>query len=345
MLRTGGLDAAMSARALETIERNAHAQTALINELLDVSRIIAGKLALDFHRVDLVPVIEAAVDTVRVTADGKDVHLHTLLDPTVGPVSGDPERLRQIFANLLSNAVKFTPSGGQISVQLDQVDSAAQIDIRDTVQGIRPDFLPHIFERFRQADPSRERAYGGLGLGLAIVRHLVEMHRGIVRADSRGVGQGATFTVILPLLSVPLEPARGLVSPCDASVPALHGTRVLVTEDDDDTRELLKTVLEQNGAQVAAAESADEALQMLDRFKPDVLVCDLGLPRMDGYTLMRTIRARGGRAPAVALTGYVAREDRERALAAGYQTHLAKPVEPNELTREVARLAERGTRA
>lgn len=338
MLRTGNPDAAMSARAVETIERNAHAQTKLINDLLDVSRIVTGKLHIERLRVDLVPVIEAALDAVPVAADGTGIRLHTVLDPSVGPVSGDPDRLRQILSNLLSNAVKFTPPGGWITVRLDRVGSDARIGVSDTGQGISPDFLPYVFERFQQADSSTTKAHGGLGLGLAIVRHLVEMHGGTVRADSRGVGQGATFTVVLPLLSGSPEPAEGVVAPSNASVPGLYGTRVLVTDDDDDMREVLKVSLEQRGAHVAVAASADEALKMFDEFRPEVLVCDVGMPGTDGYTLMRQIRTRGEKVPAVALTAYVVGDDPERALLAGFQAHLGKPVDPNELIREIARL-------
>jgi CheY-like chemotaxis protein len=225
------------------------------------------------------------------------------------------------------------------------MDSQAQIVISDTGQGIGPEFLPYVFEPFRQADSTSARTHGGLGLGLAIVRHLAEAHGGGVRADSRGAGQGTTFTVSLPLLSVPLEPAEESISPRDARVPLLHGARVLVTDDNDDTRALLKIFLELGGAEVAVAASADEALQMLDAFRPEVLVCDIGMPGTDGYSFMRKIRAEGRRVPAVAVTGYVAWEDRERALAAGYQGHLAKPVEQEELIREVARLSGRQTAA
>jgi signal transduction histidine kinase/ActR/RegA family two-component response regulator len=343
MLRAGSLDAAMSARGLEAIERNAKTQTRLINDLLDVSRIVSAKLELDRQRVDLVPLIDAALDAVRVAARAKDIRLEAALDPSIGPVSGDPERLGQIVSNLLSNAVKFTGVGGRVTVGLDRVASEAKITVTDTGPGISPHVLPHIFERFRQADSTPRRAHRGLGLGLAIVRHLVELHGGTVRADSAGEGEGATFTVMLPLLDLPLVEPRAEPAPSrQTRAPALQGLRVLVVEDDNDTREVLKTVLERSGAQVTVVASADEALKRLDEFSPEVLVCDIGMPGTDGYTLMRQVRARGaehgGRIPAVAVTGFAAREDRERAVSAGYQLHLAKPVEPSELARAVATL-------
>jgi signal transduction histidine kinase/ActR/RegA family two-component response regulator len=341
MLRGRILDEAMSARALEAIERNAHGQTRLINDLLDVSRIVAGKLDLELQRVDLVPLIEVVLDAVRVGAEAKDIRLQAVLDPSVGSVSADPDRLRQIFSNLLSNAVKFTPPGGRITVRVDRAGSEATITVSDTGQGISPLFLSQIFERFRQADRATTRRHGGLGLGLAIVRHLVELHGGAVSAESRGDAQGSTFTVTLPLLvDLPFEAIGDPVDPSHPSPAALHGARILVVDDDEDTLELLRTVLEQRGAQVTAVASADDALATLDEFRPEILVCDVGLPGTDGYTLLRNIRARGaqhgGRVPAVALTGYVSLGDRERALAAGYQAHLAKPVLPDVLIDAIA---------
>lgn len=343
VLRVGGLNNTMSAHALDAIEQSTQDQTKLINDLLDVSRIIAGKLTLQVQRIDLVPVIEAALDSVRLQALAKEVRLQTVLDPLVGPVSGDSDRLRQIFVNLLLNAVKFTPSGGNVTVTLDQIDSQARITVSDTGQGINPEFLPHIFEKFRQADSTITRRYGGLGLGLAIVQRLVELHGGTVRGDSQGDGQGATFTVTLPLLSVPVG-LREKPATLNRSTPvALEGVRVWVVDDDAAGRAMQKMLLEMSGAQVTALGSADEALKMLDHSRPEVLVCDIGMPVMDGYTLMREVRARGadrgGTIPAIAVTGYATAEDRERGLSAGYQKFFAKPVNADELARAVAELA------
>lgn len=347
VLRAAGLDAAVSARALEAIEQSAQDQTRLINDLLDVSRIIAGKLRLDLQRVELFPVMEAILNAVRPAADTKDIGLEIQLDPSVGSVSGDPERLGQVFSNLLSNAVKFTPAGGTITVRLDRSDSEAVITVSDTGQGISSDFLPHVFERFRQADSTITRLHSGLGLGLAIVKHLVELHGGSVRADSPGDNHGATFTVTLPLQKLPLESgerAKPLSSP---NPPALHDVQVWVVDDDPRGRTVLKVMLEMSGAQVTALASADEALKMLDESRPEVLVCDVSMPGVDGYTLVRRVRARqperGGSVPAIAVTGYAAPEYRDRALSAGYQAYFAKPIDADELARVIARLTERET--
>jgi signal transduction histidine kinase/ActR/RegA family two-component response regulator len=343
MLRAGGLDPAMAAHALETIERNSTAQTRLINDLLDVSRIVAGKLNLEVQDVDLVPIVESVLDTVRVTAETKGIRIQAELDPSIGSVTGDAERLGQIVSNLLSNAVKFTASGGKVTVNLARDDSLAKITISDTGQGISPDFLPHIFERFRQADSTRTRAHGGLGLGLAIVQRLVELHGGTVRADSPGQGHGATFTVTLPLLDLPLTPTKKSLPLSDAKLPSLDGVRVWIVDDEENARKMLRTILERKGAQVTTLASAPELLKLLDEDAPEVLVCDVSMPGMDGYTLMRQIRARGaergGNIPAIAQTGYATLEDRERALSSGYQIFLGKPIDMNELIRGIARLA------
>ena len=337
MLRTKPLDAGVSSHALETIERNVNAQTKLVNDLLDVSRIVTSTLSLALERVDLIPVLQGVVDAVRVVADAKGIRLETVLDPSVGSMSADPQRLRQIFSNVLSNAVKFTPSGGSVTIRLERVDADAVVIVRDTGQGMSPDFLPHIFERFKQADSTITRAQGGLGLGLAIVQHLVALHGGTVRGDSQGPDQGSTFTVTLPLSKdVPLEGAAEPHRARGASPPALRGTRILLVDDNDDTREMLRIVLALGGAQVTVAASADDALAiLLTESRPDVLVCDIGMPGMDGYDLLRHVRRlgaeHGGRIPAIALTGHASAQDRDRARAAGFQAHLAKPVQPDDL--------------
>lgn len=348
LLRTGGLDAAAAARGLEIIERNAKAEAQLIIDLLDVSRIISGKLELDVRRIDLAPLIQAALDSVRPAIDAKGLTLDVALSNT-GPVAGDVHRLQQVIANLFSNAIKFTPAGGRITVRAESTGSHARIVVGDTGQGISASFLPYVFDRFRQADGSAARSYAGLGLGLAIVRHLVELHQGTVRAESPGENLGATFTVELPLL--PLLEAGG-----DPDGPAgtakndvsLGGVHVLVVDDQADDREALVFSLERFGAQVTSAGSAAEAIAVLDSIRPDVLVSDLGMPGEDGYALIRRIRAgepkRGRDVPAVALTAYASTEDRDRVLAAGYHAHLPKPVETDHLARVIADLAGRNPR-
>ncbi|HEX8494936.1 MAG TPA: ATP-binding protein [Pyrinomonadaceae bacterium] len=350
LLRTNSLDETTVAHALETVERNARAQTQLIEDLLDVSRIITGKLRLEAHPVELVPVIEAAVEGVRPAAEAKSIRLQTELDPLVGPVSGDPARLQQVVWNLLSNAVKFTGKGGQIVVRLERPDSHVQISVSDTGEGIKEEFLPFVFDRFRQADGSTTRLHGGLGLGLAIVRHLVELHGGTVKAESAGEGQGATFTVTLPLLALRIA-ERGLQineeAPQESNIrhppsAILDGLRVLVVDDEPDARELLTVVLESQGASVRAVGSAAEALDLIELLKPDVMVSDIGMPNDDGYSLMRKVRTlsadEGGATPAVALTAYAGDDARQMTLAAGFQIHLAKPIDPTELLTAIASL-------
>ncbi|HYE66682.1 MAG TPA: PAS domain S-box protein [Pyrinomonadaceae bacterium] len=351
MLRTNTFDQQATARALETIERNAKAQTQIVEDLLDVSRIITGKLRLEIRPIDLAPVIEMAIDSVRPTADVKGIRIKKVLDPGAGAVSGDPARLQQVMWNLLSNAVKFTPQGGLVEVRLQRVNFHAQITVSDTGQGISPEFLPHVFDRFRQADGTITRAHGGLGLGLAIVRHLVELHGGSVRAQSTGAGQGAAFIVDLPLVAVheagrELPQVARAVQPGSAETvrpPSLENLHVLVVDDELDARELLTLILATYGAKVTAVASVAEALDALERLKPDVLVSDIGLPSEDGYLLMRKVRAldpeRGGRIPAVALTAYAREDDRMRALLAGYHVHLAKPINPAELIAVIGSLA------
>jgi signal transduction histidine kinase/AmiR/NasT family two-component response regulator len=351
MLRAGRLDAAHTARALETIVRSVRSQNQLIDDLLDVSRIIAGKLRLNVSPLQLSSVIEAAVETVRPAAEAKGVRLSALLDATAETVSGDAERLQQVVWNLLSNAVKFAPKGGRVEVRLERADSYIEIVVADNGQGIKPEFLPYVFERFRQEDSGTSRQHGGLGLGLAIVRHIVELHGGTVHAASEGLGKGATFTVALPI-------ARGLaVSPDEShdtasdvrlapeNPPSLKGVRALFVDDEADARELITLMLAQVGAEVRTAVSATEALAACDEWRPDVLISDIGMPGEDGFALMKELRAReserGGHIPAIALTAYGRREDRRRALSVGYESHIPKPVEPAELLTVVASLTNR----
>ncbi|MGE5656115.1 MAG: PAS domain S-box protein [Actinomycetota bacterium] len=360
-----------TALALETIERNARAQTQMIEDLLDVSRVIGGKFRLNFRAVEIVSVVEAALDTVRPAAEVKGIELVTVLDQLVGSVLGDMNRLQQVVWNLLSNAVKFTPTGGRVEVRVQTrrgelpgkghpetasasdrlipTGEAVEIQVSDTGIGISPKFLPHVFERFRQADSTSTRFYGGLGLGLAIVRHLVELHGGSVRAESLGEGKGATFTVRLPLWKQSgervQESARGKALPTAIAVPdsILQGLQVLVVDDEADTRDLLMTVLRQCGAHCTAVASARETLEVLAHFQPDVLVSDIGMPGEDGYALIRQVRKltpeRGGNIPAVALTAYAREKDRQQAMEAGFSVYVRKPVEPAELVAVVAQLA------
>lgn len=356
LLRTRKLNEATTARALETIERNAKSQVQLIEDLLDLSRIISGKLRLNVRTVELAPIIELTIDTVRPAVEAKNIRLESVLDPLVEPIRGDSDRLQQLVWNLLSNAIKFTPEGGRVQVRLERVGSHIQIRVSDTGKGINPDFLPYVFERFRQADATTTRTYGGLGLGLALVRQLVELHGGTVQAESKGEGQGATFTVKLPSMagidskSSPASATDRMVAQSEGGVPTsclpiLDALRVLVVDDEADTRELLTTVLEQCGAEVTAVASVVEALNAIEQLKPDVLVSDIGMPGEDGYALIRKVRAleveRGGWIPAAALTAYARVEDRQQALEAGFQIHVVKPVEPAELVAVVANLAGR----
>lgn len=336
-------------RALEAIERNARGQANLIEDLLDISRIITGKLRLHVRPIELVPVIEAAIDTVRPAADAKQVRIQSVLDPAAGPVSGDSDRLQQVVWNLLSNAVKFTPKGGRVQVRLERVNSHIEIVVSDTGQGISAEFLPYIFERFKQADSTHTRSHGGLGLGLAIVRHLVELHGGSVQAQSPGEGQGTTIVVQLPLMVVVNTHESERVHPTVGSevafdyAPTLSGLTILVVDDEADARELLVTVLQECGATVKTAASVTEAIAAIEQCQPDILVSDIGMPGEDGYSLIRRIRAmethNGSKIPAVALTAYARVEDRTRALAAGFQMHIAKPVNPTELVAVIANLA------
>jgi len=340
-------------QALETIFRNANSQCQLINDLLEVSRIITGKLRLEFVACELHSVIEAAAESIQPTAEAKGVRLQVLLEPHVGPVFGDRERLQQVVWNLLSNGVKFTHKGGLVQVTLQRINSHVEIVVKDSGMGIKPDFLPHVFDRFRQADGSTTRNYGGLGLGLAIVRHLVELHGGTAWAESGGENQGSQFTVRLPVMvaneeQVPealKQPAVAAVETRERQPSSLTGLRVLVVDDEIDARSLLTTMLERCGAQVVAVGSAREGLESVESWKPDVLVADIGMPVEDGYGLIKKVRAlpkeRGGQTPALALTAYARTEDRVRALSEGYQVHLAKPVDRYELAAVVTSLGHR----
>jgi len=346
MLQSGTLDDATTARALQVIDRNTKLQAQLIDDLLDVSRIVTGKLGLDFKAVDVGAVVEAALDAVTPGAAGKSVALERRIDPTAGPAWADAHRLQQIVWNLLSNAIKFTPADGRVTVSVERDDPHVVVRVADTGQGIAPAFLPYIFDRFRQADSTTTRAHGGLGLGLAIVHHLVTLHRGSVSAASEGLNRGATFTVRIPLAPLRTEGrlTPGTVTGVDR-LPPLAGVRVLVVDDDADARELITAVLGQSGAEVVTAASTAEALNALARARPHVLVSDLSMPGDDGYALLERVRALGldrdGRVPAVALTAFARADDRARALAAGYAVHISKPVEPAALVEVVARLAPR----
>ena len=341
LLQTGKLDEARRAEALKTIERNAKLQSQLIEDLLDISRIMQGKLTLTAAPVSLTFVISAAAETVRLAAAAKNIKLQLDLDPTAS-ISGDAARLQQVVWNLLTNAVKFTANGGQITVELRQLDRLAQIRVIDAGIGIQPQFLPHVFEYFRQEDGSTTRRFGGLGLGLAIVRQIVELHGGTVRAESLGENQGATFTVQLPILQQAVATLPEPASAQAKNTAPLSNLKILIVDDDDDTREFQAFLLEQNGAKVTAVASGLEVLQVLDQYVPDLLVSDVGMADMDGYMLIQQIRSRpaaqGGTILAIALTAYASGFDQQKALQAGFQDHLTKPVEPEGLVQAIVRL-------
>ena len=338
------------ADGLKKIERNARAQSQIIEDLLDMSSIINGKVRLELREVDLAAAVHAAVDTLRPAADAKGVQIDVALDPDAATFLADPSRIQQVLWNLLSNAVKFTPRGQRVCINVERGISHISIRVMDTGQGIDPEFLPHVFDRFRQADASSTRRHGGLGLGLAIVKQLVELHGGGVTAESGGVGKGSTFTVLLPIATVHAthrSPERPRLTPYSAVSNVEHrhhvrGARLLVVDDEEDSRDLIKRLLEDCGAKVRAAKSAADALGQMAEWRPDVLISDIGMPEEDGYTLIRRIRAlddaHGGDVPAVALTAYARTEDQAHAKDAGYQRHVAKPVEPAELIAAVAAL-------
>jgi PAS domain S-box-containing protein len=342
LLRIGTQDGERAAHGLEVIERNTKLLTQLIEDLLDVSRIVTGKLRIEPRQVDPVAVVEAAVDAVQGLADAKDIEVEAFLDPDAGPILADPDRLQQVVWNLLSNAIKFSPPHGRVEIHLEREGPVARLTVSDQGAGIKPELLPEIFERFRQG----ERPTGGLGLGLAIVRHIVQLHGGVVRAQSAGEGRGATFTVELPTLKESgTVAAAGRHHMDDFPGPrlaALQGVKLLVVDDEPDARELLSIVLQEAGAEVTTAGSADEALATFERLRPDVLVSDIGMPGGDGYSLIERVRLlegdRGRRVPAIALTAFARAEDRSEAIGRGFQAHLPKPVEPRELTALISRL-------
>ncbi|HKG21597.1 MAG TPA: response regulator [Blastocatellia bacterium] len=357
LLRSNEIDDSSFVRGLDTIERNAKSQAKIIEDILDVSRIISGKLRIEAHSLDLVPIIEMAVDAVRPAAEAKAIQIQVSLEPEVGPLRGDPNRLQQVAWNLLSNAVKFTPNGGEIHVTLERGEAGARIIVRDNGSGISPDFLPFVFDRFSQEEGHITRRHGGLGLGLAIVRHLVEMHGGTINVESPGEGQGATFTVELPFTSSDLtgegsEPQQAAdaeeghfperAGELPESLPNLDNLRIIVVDDDPDTLQLLAMALGRAGASVKACSSAAEACATLGTWEADLLVSDLGMPEEDGYSLIRRVRAlepeMGRTLPAIALTAFAGSADRTRALSEGFHMHVSKPVEPAVLLSAIARL-------
>jgi PAS domain S-box-containing protein len=348
ILRLGKVQGEELKKGLDTIERNACVQSQLIEDLLDMSRIISGKVRLDVQRVDLPAVLKESIETLRATAEAKGVRLQAVVDPFAGPISGDPNRLRQAFWNLLSNAIKFTPKDGKVQVLLERVNSQVEASFIDTGEGIAAEFLPYVFDRFHQADASTTRRHGGLGLGLAIVKQLVELHGGNVHAKSGGIGQGATFAVHLPLIALYSEPkVAALRENQNLLEVSLANVHVLVVDDEIDGRELVKRQLEMAGATVSMAGSVSEAMERILAGRPDVLVCDIGMRGEDGYSLIRRLRvlekSQESTLPAVALTAYARSEDRTKAIRSGFQNHLAKPVEPSKLLAVVSSLVGRKT--
>ena len=347
VLREAERDEKVLSQGLEAIDRNARVQAQLIDDLLDVSRIVSGKLNLDVRPLDISSVTRAAINVVRPAADAKGITLDYWAEPGLGAISADSARLQQIIWNLLSNAVKFTSPGGKISVRLEQDGVDARVTIQDTGQGIEPEFLPRVFDRFRQADSSTTRSFGGLGLGLAIVRHLVELHGGTVSAHSDGVNKGARFSATFPLLADRTEPIAvyhsGEMSCFDGR--SLDGLRVLLVDDEPEARQILSTVITRTGAEVRTCNSASEALAKLAEWRPDVILSDIAMPDEDGYTFIHKVRSlprdKGGEIPAAALTAYARDADRSQALAAGYQMHIAKPIGAGQLVSMIARLAGR----
>lgn len=353
LLRSGAARVPEAQRqAIEVIDRNARAQAQLIDDLLDLSRIMTGKLRLELQQVSFTRIVESAVESVRPAADAKGVRLKAILGASHDIVNADSGRMQQVVWNLLTNAIKFTPEGGQVQVLLQRVNSHLELSVSDTGVGIPSSYLPHVFERFSQKDTSTTRSYGGLGLGLAICKQLVEQHGGSVRAASQGEGRGATFSVLLPVSIAQLQqegtprvhPTAEIQPEEAVSLPRLEGVHVFSVDDEPDARELLRTVLEERGAKVSSFGSGTEALAALDKMRPTVLVCDIGMPKMDGYQMIRTFRAKeapGDRLPALAVTAFARAEDRKRSLIAGYQAHLAKPFDVGELVLVIAELAGR----
>lgn len=349
VLQMGDGEPVQLKEGLDTIVRNARVQSRLIDDLLDMNRIVSGKIRLDVQATDLAAVVEAAVDAVRPSADAKSIRLRRIVDPLAGPVSGDPARLQQVVWNLLTNAIKFTPKGGKINVLVERVNSHVEITVHDSGEGIAPELLAHVFDRFRQGDSSITRRHGGLGLGLSIVKQLVELHGGTVRAKSAGVGKGSTFIINLPLSPVREErrehPLSSQAQLQTAFEVPLDDLKILVVDDEPDAVELVKRLLVQCKANVVTASDADAALALLASEKPHVIISDIGMPDKDGYQLMREVRqmdpSAGGNTPAIALTAFARSEDRTRAMLAGYNVHVAKPIEPQELVATVASLAGR----
>jgi signal transduction histidine kinase/ActR/RegA family two-component response regulator len=359
VLQGGKVDPTRTREGLEVIARNARAQAQIVEDLLDMNRIMAGRLRLEVRRIDLTTVLHEALDSVRPAAEAKGIRLQAILDPQAGPVSGDPGRLQQVFWNLLANAIKFTPRNGRVQMTLERVSSHLEVSVADSGEGVPPAFLPHVFDRFRQADASTTRRHGGLGLGLAISKQLVELHGGSIRARSAGINAGATFTVALPLAAINAEPETTVESRTHPRAPqqpvkldesiTLHGVRVMMVDDEPDARNLVRRLLEDHGAHVVTASSGEEAFSQLAGSQFDVLISDIGMPHEDGYAFLRRVRAlgpdAGGGIPALALTAYARAEDRVRAILAGFQMHIAKPVEAVELITMVASLAGRTNRA
>jgi PAS domain S-box-containing protein len=348
LLKTNKLDQAKTAQAIEIIERNAKLQVELIEDLLDVSRILQGKLTLNVSKINLAKTISAALDSINLAASAKEISINTMLDENVGEVTGDSARLQQIVWNLLSNAVKFTSPGGKVEVRLEESNCMAQIQVIDTGKGISPDFLPYIFDYFRQEDSSITRKFGGLGLGLAIVRQLVELHGGTVEANSLGEGHGAAFSVKLPLCRCVLtedkssRPGISTENILQTGTLDLNGIKILVVDDNPDSLDFITFVLKMYGGEVTKVASAWEALQVLLKSQPDILVSDIGMPYMDGYELLRKVRGlpsqMGGRIPAIALTAFAAEFDQQQAISAGFQIHIPKPVQPETLAAAVVQL-------
>jgi signal transduction histidine kinase/DNA-binding response OmpR family regulator len=353
LVRTGKLDEPQMSRAFETIERNARSQSQLIDDLLDVSRIITGKLQIERRPVDLCTVIDAAVEALRPAFETKGIRFETVLDPEGCVVPGDANRLQQIFWNLLSNAIKFTPEKGQVRVEVKRLDAGVRVSVTDSGIGIAPEFLPYIFDRFRQADGSTTRVHGGLGLGLSIVKHLVQLHEGGVEVTSKGKDQGSTFTVTLPLAPAGFSRTPGDAAAVESEneeLPAsfselLDGLRILVVDDEADSRDLVTAILTRCGGEVKCCESAAEALKTFRDWKPDLLVSDIGMPNEDGYTLIKKLRKLKSKLareiPAIALTAYATDDDRKRTLSAGFHLHVAKPIEPQALVLSIASAAGR----
>lgn len=350
MLGSGRLDRDSSQHALEVIERNAWAQKQIIEDILDVSRVITGKLQLNLGPVDLISVVDAALDAVRPAIEAKEIKIETIIGANLRLISGDSDRLQQVVWNVLSNAAKFTPNGGKVEISVSQTAAHVQIQVKDTGPGIDPSFLPHVFERFRQADGSTTRTHGGLGLGLAIVRHLIELHGGTIAVENSEHQSGAIFTIRLPMPSGELRPeailkSASLLTDRQMEHPSLEGLRILVVDDETDTLDLIGMELAQHGAKITSVASAEEALEKLAHNKFDLLISDIGMPKVDGYELIRQIRrqedGQGQKLPAVALTAYARVQDRMQAIMAGFSTHVAKPVEANELITVVASLVGR----